>query len=78
MKPQLFSFVKIIDKKHKFYGRTGQLTDYDNFDKEYILHFDKITETGNIYWIAESTRVKLEQLEVVSKYELDKYEIELT
>lgn len=72
MKIGLFDFVKIIDDTHKHHGRSGQITDYDTLDKEYILHFDKITESGGLYWIAESTRITLDQVDRISRFELEK------
>lgn len=70
----LFQFVKITDEKHKHFNRTGQITDYDTVDQEYVMHFDKITKAGNVYWLGESTRVTLEQISRISKYELERME----
>lgn len=72
MKVQLFDFVKITDKRHKYFGKTGQLTDFDTIDGEYVMHFDKLTESGNVYWISDSTRVNKEQVEKISKLELER------
>ncbi len=68
----LFDFVLIVDKEHKNFGGKGQITDYDTFDKEYIVHFDKLTDNGNVYWVCESARVKLEQVARISKFELER------
>lgn len=67
--------MKIKDENHKHFGKTGQLTDYDTFDKEYVMHFDKLTNDGNVYWIAESTRVSLAQVMTISKYDLEKMQV---
>ena len=72
MKAKLFDFVKITDKNHKHFGKTGQLTDFDTIDGEYVLHFDKLTKGGNVYWISDSTRVHQEQVERISKLELER------
>lgn len=71
---KLFDFVEITDQKHKSFGKKGQLTDYDTVDKEFVLHFDKLTESGNVYWIGESTRVKREQVKRISKFQLERME----
>lgn len=72
MKPKMFDFVRIVDEEHKYYNKTGQLTDFDTIDGEYILHFDKLTKNNNVYWIGESTRVYMEQVERISKFELER------
>ena len=71
MKAKLFDFVRIVDEKHNHFGRTGQLTDFDTIDGEYVMHFDKLTKDGNVHWISESTRVYQEQVERISKLELE-------
>ena len=48
MTVKLFDFVKITDENHKHYGRTGQLTDFDTIDGEYVMHFDKLTDRSRI------------------------------
>ncbi|UUV25936.1 MULTISPECIES: hypothetical protein [Lysinibacillus] len=72
MKVGLFSFVRITYTNHQHFGRTGQITDYDTFDKEYIMHFDKISKQGTVVWRAESTRVQPDQVRCISKCELEK------
>lgn len=72
MEVGLFSFVKITDTNHEYCGRTGQITDYDTFDKEYIMHFDKISKQGNVVWCAENTRVQANQVRCISKCDLEK------
>lgn len=71
LRPTLLSYVVIKDNNHKHFGKKGQITDYDTVDKEYIVHFDKQTVTGKIYWSKESTRVNLEQVEKIHKSELE-------
>lgn len=68
----LFSFVRITDENHNHFNRTGQITDYDTFDKEYIMHFDKINELNNVNWCSESTRVTDNQVKSISKWDLDR------
>lgn len=72
MKAGLFSFVRIKDESHEHFGKTGQITDYDTLDKQYILHFDKITELNNVYWCSESTRVTTDQVECITKWDLER------
>jgi hypothetical protein len=72
VKPKLFDFVRLTDEEHKDFGKTGQLTDFDTIAGEYVLHFDKLTKGGNVYWISDSTRVHQEQVERISKLELDR------
>lgn len=72
MKVGLFSFVRITDTNHQHFGRTGQITDYDTFEKEYIMHFDKITERNNVYWCSESTRVTTDQVNCITKWDLER------
>lgn len=70
MKPKLLDYVKIVDSQHKDFGKSGQLTDFDIVDQEYVLHFDELTENQNVYWTGESTRVKAEQVERITKFGL--------
>lgn len=72
MKAKLFDFVKITDKDHKHFGRTGQLNDFSAVEGEYILYFGKPTKIGNVYWISDSTRIRPEQVESIYKIELER------
>lgn len=72
LKPILLDYVRVTDPRHKQFNRVGQLTDYDTWYKEYIIHFDKIDVAGHIHWTGESSRVKLNQVEKAFKFDLDK------
>lgn len=73
MKPKLLDYVKITDPQHKDFGKSGQLTDFDHVDQEYVLHFDELTANQNIYWTGESTRVKAEHVERITKFGLKQH-----
>lgn len=68
----LLDYVRIINEKHEHFGRTGRLTDYDTFDKEYILYFDKLTSSFNVKWGSECTRVKQDDVKLASKFDLER------
>lgn len=72
MSVKLLNYVKVIDQNHEHFGRVGQLTDFDTVDKEFILYFDKVTDTGHIYWDDDSTRVKTDQVERSRRAELER------
>ena len=71
---KLFDYVKIIDRNHPSYGFKGQLTDYDTIEKRFILHFDKISKRGFVYWVSESTRVRRDQVVKITKLDLPRFE----
>ncbi|MCP1159310.1 hypothetical protein [Bacillus infantis] len=72
MKATILDYVRITDETHKHFGRTGRLTDFDTIDGEHVLHFDKLTENGYVRQTSESTRVYREQVEKVSKLDLER------